>query len=261
MAKGGRDKGSTKDGAGKALRHLQVELVKCQHHLINQGARVLVIVEGRDAAGKDGSIKRLVEHMSPRETRVVALGRPTQREQGSWYFQRWVHHLPAREEFTVFNRSWYNRAGVEPVMGFCTPEETETFLEHVPAFEQLLVADGIRLFKYYLDIDRKEQAKRLKDRARDPLKQWKISPVDEAAQRHWKDYSRARNTMLLRTHSALAPWVVVRADDKEQARLNLIRDLLARLGYPGQDLKKHAPDRRIAFEFEARRLTDGSIAK
>lgn len=248
-------------GGGKALRHLQVELVKCQRHLIQQGTRVLVIVEGRDAAGKDGTIKRLVEHMSPRETRVVAMGKPTPREQASWYFQRWVQHLPAGEEFVVFNRSWYNRAGVEPVMGFCTPAETEAFLDHVPAFEQLLVADGIRLFKYYLDIDRKEQARRLKERAQNPLKQWKISPVDEAAQRHWKDYSRARDTMLLRTHSALAPWVVVRADNKPQARLNLIRDLLARLGYPGQALKKHAPDRKIAFEFEAQRLKDGSIAK
>jgi polyphosphate kinase 2 len=263
MAKqsGKRDNGEDKS-EGKALRHLQIELVKCQRQLIKKGERVLVIVEGRDAAGKDGTIKRLVEHMSPRETRVVALGKPTQREQASWYFQRWVPYLPAQQEFVVFNRSWYNRAGVERVMGFCTEPEAETFLDHVPAFEQLLVADGIRLFKYYLDINRKEQARRLRDRAENPLKQWKISPVDEVAQAHWKEYSQARDTMLMRTHVPLAPWVVIRADDKPTARLNLIRDLLSRFRYPDQDLKgKHAPDRDIAFEFEARMLEDGTIAK
>jgi polyphosphate kinase 2 len=246
----------------KVLRRLQIELVKCQRHLIEEGRRVLVIVEGRDAAGKDGTIKHLVEHMSPRETHVVALGKPSELERASWYFQRWVPHLPAAEQFVVLNRSWYNRAGVERVMGFCTEAETAAFLDHVPSFEKLLVEDGIRLFKYYLDISRKEQARRLGDRARDPLKQWKISPIDKAAQKRWAQYSRARDAMLLATHTPQAPWVVVRADDKPQARVNLIRDLLWRLGYPGRKVtRKDAADPSVAFEFEARFLKDGSIAK
>src|SRR5262245_42681956 len=173
--------GGDDQGYDEALRALQVELVKLQRDVIANGERVLVIVEGRDGAGKDGTIKRFTEHLSPRETRVVALGKPSDREQGQWYFQRYVAHLPAAGEIVFFNRSWYNRAGVERVMGFSTPEETEEFLATVVTLEELLVRSGIRIFKYYLDITREEQESRLEARREDPLKQWKISPIDEAA--------------------------------------------------------------------------------
>jgi polyphosphate kinase len=188
--------------------------------------------------------------LSPRELRVVAPGKPSDREQTQWYFQRFAPHLPAAQEIVLFNRSWYNRAGVEYVMKFCSAKETAAFLEAAPRFEQMLVGSGISLLKYYLDISRDEQARRLRERQRDPLKQWKISPVDEAAQRHWLDYSRARDTMLVRTHHEDAPWIVVRADDKHQARLNVIRDILARI--PGPNGRKHRlaqPDARVAREF------------
>ena len=243
------------------LRRLQIQLVCLQRHLIASNEKLLVIIEGRDGAGKDGTIKRITEHMSPRETRVVALGKPSDREQTEWYFQRHVAHLPAGGELVLFNRSWYNRAGVEHVMGFCTEAEYESFLTTVPLFEDLLVRSGIRLFKYYLDIDRDEQKRRLASREHDPLKQWKISPIDKVALKHWKAYSRARDAMLSRTHSAAAPWIVVRADDKKLARLNLIRDLLSRLDYDGKAKPKLlAPDRRIVFSFDAEALRDGRLA-
>ncbi len=242
------------------LRELQIELVKFERELIAKGGRVVVLLEGRDAAGKDGTIKHIVEHLSPRETRVVALPRPSDREATEWYFQRYVPHLPAAGEFVLFNRSWYNRAGVERVMGFCTEAEAEAFLETVPTFEWMLVNSGVQLFKYYLDIKRKEQARRLKSRRHDPLKQWKVSPIDNAAQKKWHAYSRARNEMLLRTHSAHAPWCIVDANDKHSARLNLIRHLLSQLRYKKKKrhLLRYDPD--IVFEFEGARLRDGSIA-
>ena len=187
----------------KALYDLQVQLVKLQRHLIAKGTRVLVIIEGRDSAGKDGTIKRLTEHMSPRETRVHAPGKPSDREETQWYFQRFVPFLPAADEFVVFNRSWYNRAGVERVMGFATPRQVEDFLDMVVPFEEMLVRDGIELRKYYLDISKSEQKKRLAARRKDPLKQWKMSPVDEAAQENWKPYSEARDAMFKRTTHAL----------------------------------------------------------
>jgi polyphosphate kinase 2 len=187
------------------LHLLQVELVKLQRHFIGCGDKILVVVEGRDAAGKDGSIKRIVEYRSPRETRVVALGKPSDREQRGWYFQRYIAQLPVAEEFVLFNRSWYNRAGVEHVMGFCSKEEHEEFMHSVPKFEEMLVNSGIKLLKYYLDIDKDEQASRLAERHRDPLKQWKTSPIDAVALKHWKAYSVARDAMLLRTHTAIAP--------------------------------------------------------
>ena len=193
-------------GYGKTLRTLQIELVKFQKHLIAHGDRILIILEGRDSAGKDGTIKRVIEHLSPRETRVVALGKPSTRDESEWYFQRYVPHLPAAQDFVLFNRSWYNRAGVEWVMGFCTEAQYEEFMETVPVFEQMLVRSGIQLFKYYLDIDKAEQRRRLKARLTDPLKQWKMSPIDAAAQKHWKDYSVARNAMFARTHTPTAPW-------------------------------------------------------
>jgi polyphosphate kinase 2 len=231
------------------LHMLQVELVKLQRHFIGCGDKILVLVEGRDAAGKDGGIKRIVEYLSPRETRVVALGKPSDRERRGWYFERYVAQLPVAEEFVLFNRSWYNRAGVEHVMGFCSKAEHEEFMNSVPKFEEMLVNSGIKLLKYYLDVSKDEQTRRLAERKRDPLKQWKSSPIDAVAVKHWKAYSEARDTMLLRTHTAVAPWHIVRADDKRLARLNLMRDILSRLHYAGKKNKVVQPDPDVAFEF------------
>ena len=231
------------------LHLLQVELVKLQRHFIGCGDKILVLIEGRDAAGKDGSIKRIVKHLSPRETRVVALGKPSDRELRSWYFQRYIAQLPVAEEFVLFNRSWYNRAGVEHVMGFCSKEEHEEFMLSVPKFEEMLVNSGIKVLKYYLDIDKDEQVKRLAERHSDPLKQWKSSPIDAVAVQHWKAYSAARDAMLLRTHTAIAPWHIVRTNNKRLARLNLIRDILSRLHYAGKKNKLVQPDADVAFEF------------
>jgi len=222
---------SDRDRYDHELHDLQVELVKLQRHIIHKNQRVLILIEGRDAAGKDGTIKRISEHLSPRETRIVAPGKPSDREDSQWYFQRFVRHLPAAQEIVLFNRSWYNRAGVERVMGYCTPEDTAEFLEAAPQFERMLARSGTILLKYYLDITRHEQARRLRARRRDPLKQWKISPVDKAAQRYWREYSRARDAMLLRTHHADGPWTVVAANDKHQARLAVIRNILSRVKY------------------------------
>ena len=232
------------------LLHLQIELVKLQRHVIARGQRVLVILEGRDAAGKDGTIKRIIEHLSPRETRVVALGPPNERDQHSWYFQRFVPYVPAAGEIVLFNRSWYNRAGVERVMGFCSKAETEAFLETVPRFEAMLIHDGITVLKYYLDITKGEQKKRLAERRKDPLKQWKLSPIDAKAPKLWKDYSKARDVMLERTHTAVSPWTMARADDKEHARLNIIRDLLWRLEYPDRHRKLQRPNPEIVFTYD-----------
>jgi polyphosphate kinase 2 len=248
-------------GYRRALRELQIELVKFQRHLIKRGEHLLVLLEGRDAAGKDGVIKRIVEHLSPRETRVVALPAPSSRERTEWYFQRYVEHLPAAAEFVLFNRSWYNRAGVERVMGFCTETEVEIFFDDAPVFERMLVNSGIELFKYYLDIDRDEQKQRLKERRHDPLSQWKISPIDKVALKHSSDYTRARDDMLRRTHSAHAPWYIVRANDKRATRLNLIRHLLAQLTYRDKERRLLAYDPALVFEFSEARLRDGSMAK
>jgi polyphosphate kinase 2 len=248
-------------GYRRTLHELQIELVKFQRHLIKRGDRILVLLEGRDAAGKDGVIKHIVEHLSPRETRAVALPAPTHQQQTAWYFQRYVAHLPAAAEFVLFNRSWYNRAGVERVMGFCTEAEVETFLGDAPVFERMLVNSGIRLFKYYLDIDRAEQAKRLEERRHDPLAQWKISPIDKVSLKHWNDYTRARDEMLRHTHSADAPWHIVRANDKHSARLALIRHLLAHLTYRGKERALLAYDPAIVFAFDEARLHDGSMAR
>ena len=231
------------------LTGLQIELVKLQRHFIGCGDKILVLLEGRDAAGKDGSIKRIIEYLSPRETRVVALGRPSDRERKAWYFQRYVAQLPVAEEFVLFNRSWYNRAGVEHVMGFCSKPEHEEFMQSVPKFEEMLVNSGVKLLKYYLDIGKAEQMKRLAERQRDPLKQWKSSPIDAVAVKHWKAYSNARDDMLQRTHTAIAPWHVIRTDNKRLARLNLIRDMLSRLHYEGKNSKLVQPDPDIAFVF------------
>jgi polyphosphate kinase 2 len=243
------------------LKRLQIELVKLQRHFINCADKILVLLEGRDAAGKDGTIKRIVEHLSPRETRVVALGKPSDRDRGAWYFQRYVPHLPVAGEFVLFNRSWYNRAGVERVMGFCTRKEYEEFIETVGGFELMLVRSGVKLLKYYLDIPKDEQRRRLKERVHDPLTQWKVSPIDAKALKYWKDYTRARNAMLRRTHAPFAPWHIVRAADKKAARLNIIRDILNRLHYDAKDERLVAPDPRMVFEFEEAAIADGRLAR
>lgn len=247
---------------GKAgLRAAQIELVKLQRHVIETGQQVLVIFEGRDAAGKDGAIKRIVQHLSPRDVRVVALGPPSDRERKAWLYQRYVGHLPVGGEIVLFNRSWYNRAGVEHVMGFCSKAEYEMFFKATPLLEDLLIHCGITLMKYYLDISKAEQKQRLKDRRDDPLTQWKSSPVDAVAVKHWDDYSEARDVMLMRTHSTLAPWTIVRADDKPLARINIIKDLLTRLDFPGKDRRADLADPEIVFPFQEAVLKNGMLAK
>jgi polyphosphate kinase 2 len=241
------------------MHGLQVELVKLQRHVIRHGIQVLILLEGRDAAGKDGCIKRMTEFLSPRDTRVVALGKPSDRDAHGWYFQRHVACLPTGGEIVIFNRSWYNRAGVERVMGFCSKAEVESFLAAVPKFEDLLVGSGIRLLKYYLDIGKAEQARRLAERAADPLAQWKVSPIDAVAVAHWAAYSRRRDQMLARSHSGPAPWTIVRADHKRKARLQLIRDILSRLPYAGKRADRVKPDRSVVFGFSPDCLTDGRL--
>jgi len=233
-----------------ALRDLQIELVKVQKHVIKHDHKVLVIFEGRDASGKDGTIKRIVEHLSPRETRIVALGKPSDRDSTSWYFQRYVTHLPAAQELVLFNRSWYNRAGVERVMKFCTDREYERFMDDVLLFEHMIIGSGVQIIKYYLDVTKKEQKRRLRDRRHDPLKQWKTSAIDEVAVKHWDDYTEARDEMLARTTSPLSPWIVVRADDKHLVHLNVIRDLLARLACPQTDKHLAVPDISVVFPYD-----------
>lgn len=255
----------SKFGARKAYRaalhDLQVELVKVQRHIIKHGHRVLIIFEGRDAAGKDGTIKRIVQHLSPRETRVVALGTPSDHDRASWYFQRYVPHLPSAQEMILFNRSWYNRAGVEHVMRFCTNREYEDFLGAVLPFEHMLIGSGIQIMKYYLDISKDEQKARLRDRKTDPLKQWKTSPIDAVALKLWTDYTSARDRMLAATSSPKSPWIVVRADDKRVARLNVIRDLISHLACLETDKHLASPDRRVVFPYDAARADRQHLAR
>ena len=243
------------------LYDLQVELVKFQRDIIANGEKVLVIMEGRDGAGKDGTIKRIVENLSPRETRVVALPKPSDREASQWYFQRYAFWLPAAGEFVLFNRSWYNRAGVEPVMGFCTPAQTEQFFDDVIEFEHMLVKSGVQLFKYYLDITRDEQKERLEARREDPLKQWKISPIDAKAMDKFDDYTKARDIMFRRTHHKHGPWSVVCADNKKQARLNVIRDLLERSTYKGKRSALAKADRAIVMPFTKGLMKSKALAR
>ena len=214
---------------------LQKQLVVHQAHMAKAGTRTIIVIEGRDAAGKGGTIERFRENLNARYTTIVALPRPSDRESTQWYFQRYVDWLPAAGEMMLFDRSWYNRAVVEPVMGFCTPEQTETFLEEAPQFERQLTRDGIKIFKFWLSIGREMQLKRFHDRAHDPLKTWKLSPVDLKALELWEDYSVARDRMLTKTDSAHAPWTVIRANDKKRLRLNAIRTVLHGLDYEGKD--------------------------
>jgi len=241
------------------LHQLQIELVKLQRHIIRKNDKILVILEGRDAAGKDGSIKRITQHLSPRETRVVALGKPSDREESQWYFQRYVHYLPAAAEIVFFNRSWYNRAGVEKVMGFCTDAQYEEFFTEVTDFESMLVRSGIHFIKMYLDISKSEQKNRLEARKDDPLKQWKTSPIDEQAITHWKDYSTARNAMFARTHTSFTPWTIVAANDKKVARIQLIKGLLSRLDYANKDTNLTLPDQTIIFDYDPLYLDNNMI--
>ena len=241
------------------LEKLQIALSRVQRHVLAKERKVLIIIEGRDAAGKDGTIKRITEHMSPRDSRIVALGVPSEHDRRAWYFQRWVAHLPVGGEIALFNRSWYNRAGVERVMGFCTDDELEEFMATAPLFEQLLVHSGVTLLKYYLDISKHEQKKRLADRKSDPLKQWKTSPVDAKAQKKWEEYSEARDAMLAGTHSVFAPWSVVRADDKPSARLAIIADIIARLDAP--EVQAPLPDPTVVFLYDSVARASGWLAK
>jgi polyphosphate kinase 2 len=215
----------------KALKEYQVELVRLQKWVQEQGLRVVIIFEGRDAAGKGGTIKRITQSLNPRVARVVALSKPTERERTQWYFQRYVAHLPGAGEIVLFDRSWYNRAGVERVMGFCTEAEYQEFLRSCPEFERMLVRSGIQLLKYWFSVSDAEQERRLRQRIKDPVRRWKISGMDLQSRSHWVDYSRAKDVMLAHTDIKQAPWFVVRADDKKRARLNVITHLLSSIPY------------------------------
>lgn len=213
------------------LKQLQIELLKLQNHAKDKGLKVLMIFEGRDAAGKGGTIKRITEHLNPRGARVVALDKPSDVEKTQWYFQRYAQHLPAAGEIVLFDRSWYNRGGVEPVMGFCTPQEHQEFLNQVGEFEHMLVSSGIILFKFYFSVSKSEQARRFKERKTDPLKQYKLSPVDAKSQDLWDKYTEMKYSMLRASHTGNAPWVIIRSDNKKKARINCIKHILSSIQY------------------------------
>jgi len=240
-----------KEKKKEVLHELYIELVKLQKEIISSNLKLLVILEGRDAAGKDGTVKKIIKHLSPRETRVVALGKPSDREEREWYFQRFSQQLPVSGEFVIFNRSWYNRAGVEKVMGFCSDQEYISFFKEVKLFERMLTDAGIIILKYYLDISKDEQEKRLDDRRKDPLKQWKISPVDNEALRYWKDYSAARDEMLLRTSFTNTPWYIVNADNKKTAHIALISHLLSQLEYKNKSKKSWGLNSELVYQSTA----------
>ncbi len=240
----------------KILNKLYEELVKLQKEIISSNLKLLVILEGRDAAGKDGTIKRITKHLSPRETKVIALGKPSDRQSLEWYFQRYFTHLPVCGEFAIFNRSWYNRAGVEKVMGFCTDEEYKLFFTQVELFEEMLADAGFIILKYYLDISKKEQEARLNDRKENPLKQWKISPIDDQAQHLWKEYSEARDKMLAKTSFKHAPWFIVNADDKSKTHIALITHLLNELEYQNKDKKLLSNNYGEVFAANGKTLED-----
>jgi polyphosphate kinase 2 len=216
------------------LRNLQVELMKLQRHMQASGERILMIFEGRDAAGKGGTIKRITANLNPRNTRVVALTKPNETEVSQWYFQRYTPHLPAAGEMVLFDRSWYNRAMVEPVMNFCTDAQNKRFLKDVPMLEELLVKDGIHLFKFYFSVSKDVQKERFDSRKEDPLKQFKISPVDNLAQKYWNEYSVRKLQMLSETNRTMAPWTIIRSDVKKKARINCIKHLLSQMEYEGK---------------------------
>ncbi|OCX43631.1 polyphosphate kinase 2 [Campylobacter ornithocola] len=221
------------------LKRLQIELLKFQNYVKDKGLKVLILIEGRDAAGKGGAIKRLIEHLNPRGCRVVALEKPSDVEKTQWYFQRYVTHLPAAGEIVIFDRSWYNRAGVEPVMGFCTPNEHKKFLREVASFEEMLLDSGILFFKFYFSVSKQEQKRRFEQRRKDPLKQYKLSPVDEKSQELWDKYTLAKYSMLLASNTPKCPWVIINSDNKKKARINLFKYLLNILKYPNKIKNKY----------------------
>ncbi|MGQ0671839.1 MAG: polyphosphate kinase 2 [Hyphomicrobium sp.] len=239
MASGGYpyDKKLKSEAFEKELVQLQTELVKLQTHFQKSGERMVILFEGRDSAGKGGCIARFTAHLNPRSARTVALTKPTETERGQWYFQRYVPHLPTRGEMVLFDRSWYNRAGVERVMGFCTEDQVADFLRDAPQFEALLVQDGIKLFKFYLTIGREMQLKRFHERRHDPLKQWKLTDIDLAAIAKWDDYTRAQTEMFRYTHTATTPWTIIHANDQRRARLESIRVVLSAFDYADKDRK------------------------
>ena len=242
----------------KELTRLQVELLKFQNHVKNKGLKILMIFEGRDAAGKGGTIKRITEHLNPRGARVVALEKPSDKETSQWYFQRYVKHLPSSGEIVLFDRSWYNRSMVEPVMGFCTERQHHKFLKDAPEFEKMIVDEDIQIFKFYFSVSKDEQARRFKARETDPLKQYKLSPVDKESQKLWNEYSLAKFMMLSATHTEAAPWTIVKSDNKKKARINCIKHILSFVDYPNKiteadinvdcDIIVYGRDEAIAME-------------
>jgi len=219
----------------KEIELLQIELVKMQTWVNHTGERIIIIFEGRDAAGKGGTIKRFTENLNPRGARIVALAKPSETERGQWYFQRYVEQLPTKGEIVFFDRSWYNRAGVEHVMGFCSPHEYLEFMRQAPEFERMQVRSGVRLFKFWFSVSREEQLRRFLGRAKDPIKQWKLSPMDVESLGRWEEYTKAKESMLFYTDTADSPWTIVRSDDKKRARLNSIKFLLDSVPYEGKD--------------------------
>jgi len=240
------DKKLKKSSYEKTLEKLQIELVKLQSWQQSTGDRVMILFEGRDAAGKGGTIDAMRHYMNPRTARNVALTKPTETERGQWYYQRYVAQFPTAGEFVTFDRSWYNRAGVEPVMGFCTPEQHRHFLKETPGFEKLIVDEGIRFFKFWLNVGQEMQLKRFHDRVHSPLTCWKFSPIDVAGVTKWREYTTMRDLMIRKTHSAHAPWTVVKTNDKRRARIEVIRRVLLSLEYSGRDLEAIGkPDAKI----------------
>lgn len=232
------------------LVKLQIELLKFQNFVKEKGLKVLIIAEGRDAAGKGGSIKRLIEHLNPRGCRVVALEKPNETERSQWYFQRYIAHLPSAGEIVIFDRSWYNRAGVEPVMGFCTQEQHKSFLRECPDFEKMLVDSGIIFFKFYYSVSKEEQKRRFDERKTNPLKQYKLSPVDQKSQELWDKYTTAKYSMLLATHTPHAPWVIIDSNNKKNARLNTFKYILNNVEYPNKI-------KRSEISLEGKKVRDG----
>ncbi|MDD5372410.1 MAG: polyphosphate kinase 2 [Sulfurimonas sp.] len=233
----------------KELVKLQVELLKYQNHVKEKELKVLMLFEGRDAAGKGGTIKRITEHLNPRGARIVALAKPNEQERTEWYFQRYAEHLPSAGEIVIFDRSWYNRAMVEPVMGFCSDDEYHRFLNDAPTFEQLIIDRDTKIFKFYFSISKEEQAKRLQDRENDPLKQYKLSAIDQSAQQLWDKYTAAKYKMLKATNTKYAPWTIIKSDNKKKARINVMKHILNLVDYPNKiDPKEIIIDKDIIID-------------
>jgi polyphosphate kinase 2 len=242
---------------------LQIELLKLQTHVKKTGQRIVMLFEGRDAAGKGGTIKRIREHLNPRGARVVALEKPSDREKTQWYFQRYTDHLPSAGEIVIFDRSWYNRSMVEPVMGFCTDEQHKRFLKYAPVFERILTKEGIILFKLYFSVSKKMQLKRFEKRTKDPLKQYKLSPVDMQAQDLWGEYTMRKFQMLLETNTTLSPWTIIRSDNKKKARINCMKHILNRLDYEGkiEDSELDEDPKIVISGIDEIKLMEGNLSK